>query len=303
MQLQTVVVRSITLFLIIGLVSVWIYPAVLQIGRPWLFETFQRAADFVLDYQTKDYLGLESDHFNLKFTGADENTAPFILNAAEKYFAEVQETLNYRPAQGRKLTIVVYPDTTTLNRAFGWSGDKSADGVYWGGSIRLLSPLASILPQAPMSDGDTGRLEQYFLKQGPLAHELTHYLVDRETKGNYSRWLSEGLAQYIEREIAGFTLDVPDPSERENLYPLADLNKKFDAQPDQVLAYWESLQAVSYLIDHYGMEKMQEFLAMLGQGENGERALQRVYGITLKELDRTYPRAVSFWYNQNRFQL
>ena len=76
------------------------------------------------------------------------------------------------------------------------------------------------------------------------------------TRGNYSRWLTEGLAQYIERDFTGFVLAEPLPEEKKDIYSLTQLDRTFDQRPNQVLAYWQSLETVDYLIEQHGMEKM-----------------------------------------------
>ena len=60
------------------------------------------------------------------------------------------------------------------------------------GFIHLQSPLGN---------------KDYF-KEGPMVHEYTHLVVDELTGGNYSRWFTEGVAQYVEQQVTGYTLDM-----------------------------------------------------------------------------------------------
>ncbi len=241
---------------------------------------FKKAISLYVNYQTRDFQIKESNHFIVKYTGTDADMAGLIAETAETYYHKVGEHLGYRPDIG-KIPLIVYPDSVSLNESFGMKGDKSAVGVYWAGSIRLLSPNAW-LPRELQGP----EKELLFKKDGPLSHELTHLFVDYQTKGNYTRWLTEGIAQYVEREITGFALDEPSPAQSRKLYPLARLDRDFDHQPDQILAYWQSLKTVEYLIDHYGPEKIQELLKVLAQGFRINEAFSKVYGINLSTLEK-----------------
>ncbi|MCR4440621.1 MAG: peptidase MA family metallohydrolase [Peptococcaceae bacterium] len=239
----------------------------------------QRIAWFYLDYQTKNYYELQSEHFLLKYSAADKSAAHLTAEKAEEYLNSAKRILLDDSEEGRIL-LVLYPDRDSLNGSFGWGSDKSAAGVYWAGSIVLLSPRA-------WKSGKTSEeeMKNILAHQVPLSHELTHLLVDRQTGGNYCRWLTEGLAQYVEEKIAGFRLKEPLPEERENLYPLDGLEKNFDRQENQELAYWQSLQTVKFLLDEHGMVKMQELLAVLGKGARIEEALNSVYGLDRVKLE------------------
>jgi len=271
--------KGVIVFLIVAILTYILY-----VGSPFGFKSlfygaFKKTATIYLDYQTNTFTVLNGENISLKYSQHDENIAPFVLAAAENFYLQLQRKLNFNPGSG-KVLVIVYPDRISLNNSFGLSGDRSADGVYWAGSIRTLSPYAMLPPD---SAGKTA--EEVFMEKGPLVHELTHYLVDRQTSGNYTRWLTEGLAQYLEREITGYTLESPARESQLHLYSLSSLDRDYDQQPDQVLAYWQSLETVDYLIKEHGIEKMQELLTALGQGITIDKALQGVYGLSLGMLN------------------
>mgnify|MGYP000909554930 CR=1 FL=1 len=248
--------------------------------RPWLYELSKQGANLYLNLQTQDYQTLEGENFSIKYSQQDENIAQFILYGMEEFYPKVQTVLRYKPAVQKKIPIVVYPDRAALNKSFGWGGDKSAVGVYWAGNICLLSPNALLSGSIDMD-----KLQEVYLREGPFTHELVHYLVDEMTRGNYSRWLTEGLAQYIERDFTGFVLAEPLPEEKKDIYSLTQLDRTFDQRPNQVLAYWQSLETVDYLIEQHGMEKMDQLLTGLGKGEVFTTAIQKVYDMSITELD------------------
>ena len=247
--------------------------------RATIYEAFKKGANIYINYKTAAFNTLESENFILKYSDGDRDISAFMLDTAEIYYRAVQETIGYWPEE--KVLLIIYPDQEALNRSFGWAGDESAAGAYWGGSVIILSPYAWAGEGA-----DMGSVEAAFLKQGPLSHELTHYVVDEKTGGNYSRWLSEGLAQYVEEKMTGFRLKEPSPEQQERPYTLDQLERDYDSLPDQTLAYWQSLQTVSCLIDEYGMGKMRHMLDLLGGGSKMEEALQTTYGISVSKLEK-----------------
>ncbi len=245
-----------------------------------LYRLFQQGAILVLDYQTRDYAILKSSNFILKYTEKDQELAPLVSEMAEEYLAKVEQIVGFN-YQKRKIPLVLYEDEESLNKCFGWTGDKSAVGVYWAGTIRLVSPRGwtRAMPTEP------AELKSFFEKEGPLAHELTHLLVDQTTGGNYPRWLTEGLAQYVEEKISGFTLAKPSLSSETTLYSFAVLDEDFDNQADQLLAYWQSFQTVQYLLNRYGNEKMHNLLLHLKAGERFTVAFEKAYGLSFADFE------------------
>ncbi|NLB88000.1 MAG: hypothetical protein GX790_02045, partial [Syntrophomonadaceae bacterium] len=139
-----------------------------------------------INLRTAGFNEITTEHFIIKYTPADEDNIDSIAKASEKSFEEVTQLFGYTPKT--KTTVVVYPDTESLAKSFGWNKNEKAMGVYWAGTIRILSP----------SQWVTGQVEDEFYKEGPMVHEFTHLIVDDLTNGNYSRWWTEGIAQYVE---------------------------------------------------------------------------------------------------------
>ena len=89
-----------------------------------------------------------------------------------------------------------------------------------GGSDVLYNPKMCI------RDRPSEERDAFFCQQGPIAHEYIHLLVDYQTRGNYPRWLTEGLAQFGERHLVGVQaeegVDLP------LQFSLDELNKRFE---------------------------------------------------------------------------
>lgn len=216
-----------------------------------------------LNLKTAHFSVTETEHFKIKYTEPDKAYIPMICNASEQAYQLVSRVFAQEP-QG-KTTIVVYPDSASLSASFGWDRDQKAMGVYWGGSIRILTPREWI----GSADAD-----ELFAREGPMVHEFTHLMVDEITRGNYNRWWTEGVAQYVEKNITGFQFTDPFVGGRPvYYYELDSLERKFDSLNQQV-AYWQALKIVEYIVDEYGEDSLFDILKALGQGLNMKQAIE-----------------------------
>jgi hypothetical protein len=123
-----------------------------------------------------------------------------------------------------------------------------------------------------------------------ISHELTHLVVYQVTFNPYNylpTWLSEGLAMTAEGELElSFVLALSSAEANNTLISVRSLSSQFSAYTDQaILAYAESYEIVSYLINEYGREKMFELLHAFKQGSGYDEALSRVYGFDMDGLN------------------
>lgn len=220
---------------------------------------------------TRHMAKLTSRHFFVKYKPEDRAEAELVLEAAERFYQPVTEDFGCKP-RGR-IPIILYATKQELNQSFGWEANESAMGVYWAGVIRVLSPGAWVM------DTEAGRIREVFLSSGPMAHELTHLMVDYLTGGNYPRWFTEGVAQYEEYKLTGFTLGEPSELLQQPFYTMRELNRDFDNLPDQALAYSQSLAAVQYIVSHYGEDALGRLIKELSYGYSFNRAARKVLNL------------------------
>ncbi|NLO88731.1 MAG: hypothetical protein GX088_00105, partial [Clostridia bacterium] len=142
---------------------------------------------------------LKGEHFKILYPSSLGEEAELVLEAAEKAFSPVNNILQYRSS--REVPVIIYSSHEAMNRNFRWDSSQSAMGVYWAGVIHILSPGAWI------DDRDKKEYRETFLRHGPVVHEYAHYVVDSMAGGNYPRWLTEGIAQYVERKITGYVFE------------------------------------------------------------------------------------------------
>lgn len=276
-------------FLVLSTV-VWRNPGAVRQAIYTVFREYVQAGLFL---DTREYQVAESAHFQVRYRDQDAAVIPLILATAEKIYQPINEQMGFTPSG--KVSLVVYPNTASLQKSFGWDANQNAMGVYWMGTIRLLSPNAWI------GESEPARIKKVFQQIGPMAHEYTHLVVDYQTKGNYTRWLTEGIAQYQESRLSGISFEPPDRLNlSEQLYTLNQLDRTFDIMPDQDLAYWEALSTVDFIVAGHGEGKLKDIIAQLGQGQNLNTVFQHELGCTKAEFENQWRQWVKKNYDRTQ---
>ncbi|WP_227762933.1 peptidase MA family metallohydrolase [Zhaonella formicivorans] len=246
--------------------------------RALAYNYLREAVKKSIYFKTWGWNTLEGEHFLLKYQDKDANVARLVLAAAEEAYRPVNEALDYRPVE--KIPVIIYPDKAALNKSFGWDADENAMGVYWAGVIRITSPNDWVQ--------DKKHLAQEFMQNGPITHEYAHLVVDYLTRGNYPRWLTEGVAQYLEREVTGFQFPAVEVKDKREFYGFKQMDGLFDTLPNQALAYSQSLAAVEYYIERYGFDSLQGLLLSLGQGKDLHHAFLLNTGRGLDQFEEDF---------------
>jgi hypothetical protein len=110
-----------------------------------------------------------------------------------------------------------------------------------------------------------------------LKHELAHSFITQLSAGRCPPWLHEGIAQYLEpRSISGEGRRLAQLFKSQHNIPLNVLEGSFlqFSGAQAYVAYAESLAAVSYINDSYGMSDIQRILQRISQGSSTEAALR-----------------------------
>lgn len=253
------------LIMLTVILGCYLFRSDIQLGQIW-----QKISRFVagqeIRFNTAQFQEMQTEHFKIKYTQTDDDYVNIIADSAEQAYSQVSDKMNADGQQ--KTTIVVYPNSRSLAKSFGWDKNEKALGVYWAGTIRILSPHEWLKQSYN---------EEEFQTDGPLVHEYVHLIVDDMTKGNYNRWWTEGVAQYIEKQITGFQFEDPQDITAGQLYTFQELDKNFD-ELDQQISYWESRKAVEFIANQYGEEKIYEVMNYLAQGDTLYQAIEKATG-------------------------
>jgi hypothetical protein len=219
---------------------------------------------------TSDFMEYQTEHFTIKYRPEDENIIRDTANMFEGSYDAAVKEFGYESQE--KTVVVIYKDQNEF-----WNYQKSIQGqavmgLYNMGTIHVLSPNA-------YTDEDQRSME-FFKTNGPVLHEYTHKVVDELTGGNIELWLTEGLALYEEYKIDG--TEWAPGYEYERYFISQEMREGF-MYADEVQSYRQSYDMISYLIDSYGMEKMQLLMQDLKAGNSTDDAFLKIYGVTANE--------------------
>jgi hypothetical protein len=271
---------SLRLLALLMLIAAFMFVRFPGTAKGYLYIMFREVVKLSIMVKTSGWETLESDNILVRYRPGEEQNAKLVLETAEHFQEQVMD--EYHLKLNKKLPVILYSTREELNASFGWPANESAMGVYWGGTIRVLSPEEWI------TYDNYQEKETVFQSSGPVVHEIMHLVIDYRTKGNYPRWFTEGLAQYEEYRLTGFRFNDPAGDLRQKLYPLERMDRDFDSLPNQSLAYRQSLSAVEYIIEVYGKEKLHTIINDLSRGRSFSDSLQRNLGSGLKEFERDW---------------
>lgn len=205
-----------------------------------------------------DFSERESSHFNLHFEGkqTSESFRHDLLAALDSDYDDLVRDLGYSPHDTIAVTLYTQQSFFDVTRAPSWSGAIND------GKLRIpISGMASVTP-------DLARV---------LKHELTHSFVAQMSSSRCPTWLNEGIAQLEEgrssgsngralAQLFGAGAEIP--------YNMLEGSFMSYSGAEASTAYAESLAAVEYMRDTYGMGDVQRILKRLSQGGALEAALR-----------------------------
>jgi tetratricopeptide (TPR) repeat protein len=222
--------------------------------------TVQQFLDKAQREQTveSDFAQHESSHFVLHYEGKQTSEAlrSQIVAALESDYDDLARDLGNPPRDSILVTLYTEQAFFDVTHAPTWSGAMND------GKLRIpVSGLSSMTPELARV----------------LKHELAHSFITQLSGGRCPPWLHEGIAQFLEPKNLGsdgHQLAVLFKAQRN--IPLNALEGSFQgfSGVQAYLAYAESLAAVSYINDSYGMSDVQRILQRISQGNSTEAALR-----------------------------
>jgi tetratricopeptide (TPR) repeat protein len=206
-----------------------------------------------------NYTERETGHFTLLYEGeasSDELRAQ-ILETLQSEYDELEREFGVSPKNS--IAVILY----TKQSFFDVTQAPSWIGAVNDGKLRIpLQGLTSVTPELARV----------------LKHELAHSFINQLTVGRCPQWLNEGLAQLVEPKQLSNGSRLAKLFRGQHEIPLNALEGNFMSfSPlEAALAYDESLAAVQYLNETYGMSDLQHILERLGEGSSIEAALRNI---------------------------
>jgi len=200
----------------------------------------------------------ETGHFTLRFEGRQTPAAlrQEILATLEAHYSELSGQLGVSPRESIPVILYTGQAFFDVTQAPGWTGAIN-DG-------KLRIPIEGVSSVTP----ELSRV---------LKHELAHSFIAQITLNRCPAWLNEGVAQALEpKSSAGHGRTRARMFAAGSHLPLNGLEGTFNRFSTQqaVVAYAESLAAVEYIRDTYGMSDVVRILERIGQGSSTEAAMR-----------------------------
>ena len=224
----------------------------------------QREASTESDFSQK-----ESSHFVLHYEGkqTSEEFRRELIATLESHYDNLVRELGVAPRGSITVTLYTEQAFFDVTHAPSWSGAVND------GKLRIpISGLTSVT-------SDLARV---------LKHELAHSFVNQASGGRCPTWLNEGIAQFVEPKSLGSNgRRLAELFKSEGAIPYNALEGGFMrfSSVEAVLAYDESLAAVEYINDTYGMSDIQRILQRLGEGNSTEAALRATLHSDYRQLE------------------
>lgn len=205
-----------------------------------------------------EYSEGESSHFVLHYEGkqTSEEFRAQILAALESDYDDLSRDLGNPPRDNISVTLYTEQAFFDVTHAPSWSGAIND------GKLRIpVSGLNSVTPELARV----------------LKHELAHSFINKLSAGRCPIWLHEGIAQMLEpKNLGGDGHQLALLFKAQQEIPLNALEGSFMnfSGVQAYVAYAESLAAVSYINETYGMSDIQRILERLSEGDSTEAALR-----------------------------
>lgn len=240
-------------------------------ARVIFFPLYREAARRYFAMNTGDFHSIESKNFNIFYKETDKDCLNMIKHNAEKGLNDVAACFSY--VHDGKINLMIYSEPEEMANKIGLSAGAPAMGVYYGGTISILEPSKWIK--------DKSSIARIFSREGPMVHELIHYVFDHITCGNIPVWFAEGIALYGEYEING--VEWASNKVYEDYYSVKELDEEF-YRLDETKGYKQSFLIVKYIGDNMGIEKIIGIAKKLGSGKSMDQAVYEVLDMSVEQL-------------------
>jgi hypothetical protein len=202
----------------------------------------------------------------------DNKFANALSTAAEQGLQRIQTAIGLTP-QGH-VRVYIYGSTHDLQGALLFAQQWEGGVTFEGFNIIAIGVATN----------------QLSFGEGAIPHELTHWAVHQVTFNNYGAglptWLDEGLATYIQGFVPDYQAALNYAIKNNQLISVRSLSSPFSAIAEQALiSYGESQSIVTFLLQTYGGDKMDQLLNVFHQGAGYDDALKQVYGFDQDGLD------------------
>jgi hypothetical protein len=206
--------------------------------------------------QIKEYSKLVSEYSEIYYEAGDEEYALLTKRMTDFYLPLLSSDFGITNLKSKKnndnrAVVVIYSNAETF-RTLVAHDEALPMASYYGGVIHILSPVYWL------SDPYDAWAKDYFIKHGPLIHELAHYAMGLKT-AECEAWVAEGVALYYEYKYTGaeWRPDLAEQAKRIQSQNLADHFNEIDER----VAYRKAFDVIKNYVAKNGEDMLQLLLA------------------------------------------
>lgn len=190
----------------------------------------------------------ENKNSKIYYTENDKDYISTVRMTVDTYYPLLLNDFGLE--RGKKPCIIIHPSRESLINVT--RTEKAPMGAYNDGVIHILSPALWT------GGSDELAVKDIFLREGPIIHELVHFVTDLKINGNCPIWFAEGVSLYYEYKYTGveWQKDLQSASEKITYRKLAD---NFNGL-DEALAYRRAFDVVNNIVQGFGEDKLQELI-------------------------------------------
>ncbi len=218
-------------------------------------------------------------------THYDEAAESDLVDAVEASWLRVTASLGPEALSG-SLGVTVWPTKRSFRENAGYRVGGLVKGNYGHGLISVYqTPSHTVLEWISV-----------------LTHEMTHHAVERLTRSAAPRWFSEGVARYVQGELA--VIDRRETARRlasSDLPPIGSLDDFLERSWNDPKAYLDgidaALLAVEEMAGNGGTESLRRLMIRIGSEARGPvdfaALAEAVIGRSVEEVDAGWRRAIA----------
>jgi hypothetical protein len=227
-----------------------------------------------------DWQSVSVDPVTLLWYNGDQSFADTLMNSAQQGLKRIENDTGAVP-QGQ-VHIYIYASAQDLQSA-------ELFPQTWEGGVTFEGYDVIAIGVSP---------SQLAFGERAVPHELTHWIVGQITFNDYGAglptWLDEGLATYGEGSLnPDYASALNTAIHNHELISVRTLSSPFSAIAEEaLLSYGESNSIVTFLIQRYGRDEMNQLLQVFHQGSTYDDALKQVYGFDQDGLDTIWKQSL-----------
>ena len=205
-------------------------------------------------------------YINLYYTQKDLAYTDMIVRALDVYYPML--TSDFNTDLLYQVDVILWPTRSDMASLLNMDEESVPMGAYYAGVLNILSPDLWI-ESTRESD-----IKDIFLEEGPVVHELCHFVLDKKLSGQYPLWFTEGVALYYEKKYINFEWR-DDLKEASKKITLDELRNSFEFLNEEE-AYRRSYEIIQTIVNENGEDALQNIISEMMYNNSFEKAYKKV---------------------------